>query len=80
MLSSLGNPRQSLAQVLNFALVLSTAFMLWKGLSVFTASSSPIVVRVAANQPFSSLTKHTNTEYCSIGRPLRLDGTRLPAR
>ena len=42
--SSLSNPRQSLAQVLNFALVLSTAFMLWKGLSVFTASSSPIVV------------------------------------
>lgn len=44
MLSSLSNPRQSLAQVLNFGLVLSTAFMLWKGLSVFTASSSPIVV------------------------------------
>lgn len=40
----LANTRQSLAQVLNFALVLSTAFMLWKGLSVFTASSSPIVV------------------------------------
>lgn len=36
--------RQSLTQVLNFALVLSTAFMMWKGLSVFTASSSPIVV------------------------------------
>ncbi|KAI9928901.1 hypothetical protein ASPWEDRAFT_373038 [Aspergillus wentii DTO 134E9] len=42
--SNLSNTRQSLAQVLNFALVLSTAFMLWKGLSVFTASSSPIVV------------------------------------
>ncbi|THC95288.1 hypothetical protein EYZ11_005243 [Aspergillus tanneri] len=41
---SLSNTRQSLAQMLNFALVLSTAFMLWKGLSVFTASSSPIVV------------------------------------
>ena len=40
----LANTRHSLAQVLNFALVLSTAFMLWKGLSVFTASSSPIVV------------------------------------
>ena len=37
-------PRQLAAQVLNFALVLSTAFMLWKGLSVFTASGSPIVV------------------------------------
>lgn len=42
--SNVSNPRQSLAQVLNFALVLSTAFMMWKGLSVFTASSSPIVV------------------------------------
>ncbi|KAK4991251.1 Signal peptidase complex catalytic subunit [Elasticomyces elasticus] len=37
-------PRQLATQVLNFALVLSTAFMLWKGLSVVTNSSSPIVV------------------------------------
>ncbi|PSK55992.1 signal peptidase complex catalytic subunit sec11 [Elsinoe australis] len=46
MLSTLTSlkPRQFAAQVLNFALVLSTAFMLWKGLSVFTNSSSPIVV------------------------------------
>lgn len=48
MLSSfapyLSNPRQSLAQVLNFALVLSTAFMLWKSLSVIADSPSPIVV------------------------------------
>jgi signal peptidase I len=46
MFSSVANlqPRQLAAQVLNFALVLSTAFMLWKGLSVFTNSSSPIVV------------------------------------
>lgn len=42
--SSLTNARQSIAQALNFALVLSTAFMLWKGLSVAAASSSPIVV------------------------------------
>ncbi|KAL4921923.1 ubiquitin-conjugating enzyme/RWD-like protein [Aspergillus aurantiobrunneus] len=42
--SNLSNTRQTLAQVLNFGLVLSTAFMLWKGLSVATASSSPIVV------------------------------------
>ncbi|KAE9984530.1 hypothetical protein EG328_008558 [Venturia inaequalis] len=42
----LGNmqPRQLAAQVLNFALVLSTAFMLWKGLSVVSNSPSPIVV------------------------------------
>ncbi|KAF1813015.1 signal peptidase complex catalytic subunit sec11 [Eremomyces bilateralis CBS 781.70] len=37
-------PRQIAAQILNFALVLSTAFMLWKGLSVATNSPSPIVV------------------------------------
>ena len=38
------NPRQTLTQVLNFALVLSTAFMLWKTLSVVADSPSPIVV------------------------------------
>lgn len=38
------NPRTLLTQVLNFALILSTAFMLWKGLSVATNSPSPIVV------------------------------------
>lgn len=37
-------PRQLAAQILNFALVLSTAFMMWKGLSVVSDSSSPIVV------------------------------------
>lgn len=46
MLGSLTNmqPRQLAAQVLNFALVLSSAFMMWKGLSVLTNSGSPIVV------------------------------------
>jgi len=38
------NPRLLLSQTLNFALVLSTAFMLWKGLSVASDSPSPIVV------------------------------------
>ena len=37
-------PRQALSQVLNFALILSTAFMMWKGLSVVADSPSPIVV------------------------------------
>ena len=37
-------PRQLAAHVLNFALVLSTAFMLWKSLSVLADSHSPIVV------------------------------------
>ena len=36
--------RHHLSQLLNFGLVLSTAFMLWKGLSVVTDSPSPIVV------------------------------------
>ena len=46
MLGSLSSmqPRQLAAQILNFALVLSTAYMMWKGLSVVTDSSSPIVV------------------------------------
>ncbi|MCJ1468226.1 Signal peptidase complex catalytic subunit [Pseudocyphellaria aurata] len=44
MFPTLLHPRQLLTQILNFALVLSTAFMLWKGLSVFTDSASPIVV------------------------------------
>ncbi|KAI1504490.1 signal peptidase-like protein complex catalytic subunit SEC11 [Biscogniauxia marginata] len=44
MLSSLQNPRQLAAQLLNFALILSTAFMMWKGLSVVADSPSPIVV------------------------------------
>jgi signal peptidase len=46
MFSSLTSlqPRQLCTQILNFALVLSTAFMLWKGLSITTDSSSPIVV------------------------------------
>lgn len=42
--SLLHQPRQTAIQVLNFALVLSTAFMLWKSLSVLSNSSSPIVV------------------------------------
>ncbi|EGS21716.1 uncharacterized protein CTHT_0035830 [Thermochaetoides thermophila DSM 1495] len=44
MLSTIGNPRQAATQLLNFALILSTAFMMWKGLSVITDSPSPIVV------------------------------------
>jgi len=37
-------PRHLASQLLNFALILSTAFMLWKGLSVAADSPSPIVV------------------------------------
>jgi signal peptidase I len=42
--SLLHHPRQTALQVLNFALVLSTAFMLWKTLSILSNSPSPIVV------------------------------------
>ncbi|RMZ87484.1 hypothetical protein DV736_g5292, partial [Chaetothyriales sp. CBS 134916] len=41
---ALANPRQSLQQMLNFGLVLSSAFMMWKTLSVIADSPSPIVV------------------------------------
>ncbi len=44
MFSALGNPRHALSQILNFGLILSTAFMMWKGLSVISDSPSPIVV------------------------------------
>lgn len=44
MFSALSNPRQALSQILNFGLILSTAFMMWKGLSVISDSPSPIVV------------------------------------
>ncbi|KAK4213689.1 hypothetical protein QBC37DRAFT_422647 [Rhypophila decipiens] len=44
MFSSIGNPRQAAAQLMNFGLILSTAFMMWKGLSIITDSPSPIVV------------------------------------
>ncbi|KAI5305405.1 hypothetical protein KEM56_004523 [Ascosphaera pollenicola] len=40
----LGNPRQGLSQALNFSLVLTSAFMIWKAISIVTGSSSPIVV------------------------------------
>lgn len=46
MLGAIANmqPRQLAVQALNFALVLSTAFMLYKGLAVITDAASPIVV------------------------------------
>ncbi|EFX02252.1 signal peptidase 1 [Grosmannia clavigera kw1407] len=44
MLSAVAKPRQLASQILNFGLILSTAFMIWKGLSVVSDSSSPIVV------------------------------------
>ena len=37
-------PRQLAAQILNFSLVISTAYMFWKGLSILADSPSPIVV------------------------------------
>jgi signal peptidase len=37
-------PRQALTQLLSAAVMLSTAFMMWKGLSVMADSPSPIVV------------------------------------
>jgi signal peptidase len=46
MLGSLSNmsPRALAIQILNFAFIMSTAFMMWKGLSIVANSQSPIVV------------------------------------
>ncbi|CCU77112.1 unnamed protein product [Blumeria hordei] len=44
MLSSLQTPRQAAAQFLSFGFILSTAFMIWKGLSIISDTPSPIVV------------------------------------
>ncbi|XP_040841003.1 signal peptidase complex catalytic subunit SEC11C isoform X3 [Ochotona curzoniae] len=38
------NKRQLYYQVLNFAMIVSSALMIWKGLIVLTGSESPIVV------------------------------------
>jgi signal peptidase len=38
------NKRQTYYQALNFAMIVSSALMIWKGLIVLTASESPIVV------------------------------------
>ncbi|CAI9742938.1 signal peptidase complex catalytic subunit SEC11A [Octopus vulgaris] len=38
------NKRQLYYQVLNFAMIVSSALMIWKGLMVVTSSESPIVV------------------------------------
>ncbi|XP_016852055.1 signal peptidase complex catalytic subunit SEC11C isoform X2 [Anolis carolinensis] len=38
------NKRQLYYQVLNFAMIVSSALMIWKGLIVITGSESPIVV------------------------------------
>lgn len=38
------NIRQLLYQGLNFAMIVSSALMIWKGLMVVTGSESPIVV------------------------------------
>jgi hypothetical protein len=72
--SSITNARQSIAQVLNFALVLSTAFMMWKGLSVVSASSSPIVVVLSGKQSYFT------TVWAQLTFPLyRINGARVSA-
>ncbi|KKA28394.1 hypothetical protein TD95_000180 [Thielaviopsis punctulata] len=44
MVAAGGNIRQLANQVLTFCMILTTAFMMWKGLSVVADSASPIVV------------------------------------
>lgn len=56
-------PRQILSQVLNFALILGSAFMIWKGLSVAADSPSPIVV-VLSGRYLSPLSPSPPTILC----------------
>lgn len=44
MLAAMKNPRQAAAVALQFGFILSTAFMIWKGLCFVCDTSSPIVV------------------------------------
>ena len=43
------NMRQILYQVLSFAMVISTALMIWKGLIIATGSEAPIVVVISGS-------------------------------
>ncbi|XP_021401006.1 signal peptidase complex catalytic subunit SEC11C isoform X2 [Lonchura striata] len=49
-------------QVLNFAMIVSSALMIWKGLIVVTGSESPIVVVLRGNGNIKFLTKGDNNE------------------
>nr|XP_031548247.1 signal peptidase complex catalytic subunit SEC11C isoform X2 [Vicugna pacos] len=49
-------------QVLNFAMIVSSALMIWKGLIVLTGSESPIVVVLRDNGDIKFLTKGDNNE------------------
>ncbi|XP_041595249.1 signal peptidase complex catalytic subunit SEC11C isoform X1 [Vulpes lagopus] len=53
------NKRQLYYQVLNFAMIVSSALMIWKGLIVLTGSESPIVVVLRDNGDIKFLTKET---------------------
>ncbi|XP_058679643.1 signal peptidase complex catalytic subunit SEC11C isoform X2 [Ammospiza nelsoni] len=56
------NKRQLYYQVLNFAMIVSSALMIWKGLIVVTGSESPIVVVLRGNGNIKFLTKGDNNE------------------
>ncbi|EMP26705.1 Signal peptidase complex catalytic subunit SEC11C [Chelonia mydas] len=56
------NKRQLYYQVLNFAMIVSSALMIWKGLIVITGSESPIVVVLRENGNIKFLTKGDNNE------------------
>uniref|UniRef100_A0A914C9B3 Signal peptidase complex catalytic subunit SEC11 n=1 Tax=Acrobeloides nanus TaxID=290746 RepID=A0A914C9B3_9BILA len=46
------NSRQVIYQFLNFAMIVSSALMIWKGLMVVTGSESPIVVVISGSIAF----------------------------
>lgn len=77
MLSALGNPRQAAAQVLNFALVLSTAFMVrctQSSLGLRWLRVADLAVDVERSF------RHQRFPFTDRRRPLRVNGARLPAR
>ena len=71
---------QVLLQVLNFASVMASGLMIWKGLGLLTNTESPIVVvlryLLCANFPDDI---NVSFDEC-LGPPQWIDGTRVPPR
>lgn len=79
------NLRQQLLQILNVIYVVSSAFMFWKGLSVFTNSASPIVVVLSGSmepafQRGDILFLWNRTPQVQVGDVVvyQLDGKQIP--
>ncbi|GAA5846818.1 hypothetical protein JCM3766R1_006323 [Sporobolomyces carnicolor] len=78
--------RHVLSQALNFAMVLSTALMMWKGLSVVCNTESPIVVVLSESMEpaiqrgdllFLTMPRHTPLKHGDI-TVYKVPGTEIP--